>query len=53
MAGVGGADVLVRGDHVGMRATARVYLLMPFYEADLADVLFWSPQYGLEALYQF
>lgn len=59
--GVTGIDVMLlqgraaRPDmgRVGVRASGRVFFFNPFYEDQFDDILMWSPQFGIEAVYEF
>ncbi|MCB9744597.1 MAG: hypothetical protein H6741_32130 [Alphaproteobacteria bacterium] len=42
-----------RFGRVGVRASGRTLVYLPFFEDELDDVLVWTPQVGLEGVYQF
>lgn len=52
-AGLAGVDVVVQGEHLGVRGVVRGYGLRPFYNDGLDDVLFFTPQLGLEGIWLF
>lgn len=38
---------------VGLKASARVFVVNPFQESSRNEVVVWAPQFGVEALYEF
>ena len=42
-----------RFGRVGVRASGRSLMYLPFFEDELDDVWVWTPQFGLEGVYQF
>lgn len=52
-AGLGGLDLLVRGDSLGIRGSAKGFGSWVYDPNSRGSALIYSPQFGLEALYQF
>ncbi len=53
VSGLGGLDVMVQREHIGLRGSAKFFVLTPFYESEWTDVLITGPQWGAEVFYQF
>ena len=51
-AGVVGVDVLVQRERLGVRGSAKAFVLAPFYEDKWVDVVYWGPQFGIEAFFE-
>lgn len=53
VAGFVGVDAVVMKDAVGLRAHGRVAMTQVYDNQLQNDVFYWSPQYGVELVYQF
>ena len=50
---IAGADLLVKRGWIGVRGSAKVYGTQIIYASSFDELLIWSPQFGIEGVYQF
>ena len=50
---IAGADLLVRKGYIGIRGSAKAYGTQIIYASSFDELLIWSPQFGIEGVYQF
>lgn len=52
-AGLAGVDVLVQGEHLGVRGVVRGYVWRPIYNDRLDDIVVFAPQVAVEGVWMF